>query len=338
MISLGGAIGAALVGIVAPLVLPADFELAGALAFCALLLLWQARREPLVYPRARDRRRSWSTVGCGVLGSRSSSTRTPSSRRATSTACCASGSVATGDGDHVRPLIHGTILHGKQYLRADLAGTADAATTPPTPASGASSSRCIRARTRSRSASSAWAPAPSRPTAQGRRLPLLRHQPGRHRHRPARLHVPQGQRRHDRAAAGRRTAQARARGRRRTSTCSRSTPSRATRFPCTSSPRKRSQVYLKHMKPDGVIAFHVTNRYLDLVPVVEGIAARARPAHAVDRGRRRRPARQLVDWVLVAKEPARLNDPALVEAATHDRRRAATGGCGPTTSTISCRC
>jgi type II secretory pathway pseudopilin PulG len=32
------------------------------------------------------------------------------------------------------------------------------------------------------------------------------------------------------------------------------------------------QVYLRHMKPGGVIAFHVTNRYLDLVPVVEGIA------------------------------------------------------------------
>ena len=32
------------------------------------------------------------------------------------------------------------------------------------------------------------------------------------------------------------------------------------------------QIYLRHMKPDGVIAFHVTNRYLDLVPVVEGIA------------------------------------------------------------------
>ena len=41
---------------------------------------------------------------------------------------------------------------------------------------------------------------------------------------------------------------------------------------CTSSPREAVEVYLRHMKPDGVIAFHVTNRYLDLVPVVEGIA------------------------------------------------------------------
>ncbi len=31
------------------------------------------------------------------------------------------------------------------------------------------------------------------------------------------------------------------------------------------------QIYLKHMKPDGVIAFHVSNRFLDLKPVVEKI-------------------------------------------------------------------
>jgi len=31
-------------------------------------------------------------------------------------------------------------------------------------------------------------------------------------------------------------------------------------------------VYLKHMKPDGVIAFHVTNRFLHLAPVVKRIA------------------------------------------------------------------
>ena len=43
MISLGGALGSALVGIVAPLVLPAYFELAFGLVVTALLLLWQVR-------------------------------------------------------------------------------------------------------------------------------------------------------------------------------------------------------------------------------------------------------------------------------------------------------
>ena len=31
-------------------------------------------------------------------------------------------------------------------------------------------------------------------------------------------------------------------------------------------------IYKRHMKPGGVIAFHVTNRYLDLVPVVKALA------------------------------------------------------------------
>ena len=41
-------------------------------------------------------------------------------------------------------------------------------------------------------------------------------------------------------------------------------------------------MYLRHMKPDGVIAYHVTNRYLDLVPVVEALAHELRPARVVD--------------------------------------------------------
>jgi len=35
-------------------------------------------------------------------------------------------------------------------------------------------------------------------------------------------------------------------------------------------------VYLKHLKPGGVIAVHISNRYLDLRPVVEGLAKRYR--------------------------------------------------------------
>jgi spermidine synthase len=31
-------------------------------------------------------------------------------------------------------------------------------------------------------------------------------------------------------------------------------------------------VYLRHLKPDGILAVHISNRYLDLVPVVEEAA------------------------------------------------------------------
>jgi spermidine synthase len=36
--------------------------------------------------------------------------------------------------------------------------------------------------------------------------------------------------------------------------------------------REAMQVYLRHVKPDGVVALHVTNRFLDLPPVVRRIA------------------------------------------------------------------
>src|ERR1700730_9178251 len=49
MVSLGGAIGPGLVGIVAPLVLPAYFELAFGLVACAALLAFQVRREHFVF-------------------------------------------------------------------------------------------------------------------------------------------------------------------------------------------------------------------------------------------------------------------------------------------------
>ena len=32
------------------------------------------------------------------------------------------------------------------------------------------------------------------------------------------------------------------------------------------------EIYLRHLKPDGVLAVHVSNRYLDLEPVVANLA------------------------------------------------------------------
>jgi SAM-dependent methyltransferase len=60
-------------------------------------------------------------------------------------------------------------------------------------------------------------------------------------------------------------------------------------------------VYLRHMKPDGVIAFHVTNRYLDLQPVVKLIAeARGLQARVVsDDGDPVLGAS--TDWILVSR-------------------------------------
>jgi SAM-dependent methyltransferase len=77
--------------------------------------------------------------------------------------------------------------------------------------------------------------------------------------------------------------------------------------------REAVEVYLRHMKPDGVIAFHVTNRYLNLVPVVEGIAnqLRLRALWIDDPGLDT--LGNASSWVLLAKDPARLDDPRLTD-------------------------
>jgi len=72
----------------------------------------------------------------------------------------------------------------------------------------------------------------------------------------------------------------------------------------------------RHIKPDGVIAFHVTNRYLDLVPVVAALAA-AHDMQAVwihDEGEDALASRS--DWVLVSNNRKLLEQPRIAEAAS----------------------
>jgi SAM-dependent methyltransferase len=74
-------------------------------------------------------------------------------------------------------------------------------------------------------------------------------------------------------------------------------------------------VYRRHMRPGGIIAFHVTNRFLDLAPVVQKLAE-AQGLHAVlvsDDGSDTLASRS--DWVLVSDSEAALNIPAIAEAS-----------------------
>ena len=73
-------------------------------------------------------------------------------------------------------------------------------------------------------------------------------------------------------------------------------------------------IYLKNMQANGVIAFHVTNRFLNLAPVVKRIADEYGlhtmlisddPDDASDLAR--------TDWVLVSRSPAALADPRVAE-------------------------
>ncbi|HEY7788125.1 MAG TPA: fused MFS/spermidine synthase, partial [Casimicrobiaceae bacterium] len=75
-------------------------------------------------------------------------------------------------------------------------------------------------------------------------------------------------------------------------------------------------LYAKHLKPGGVIAFHVTNRFLDLVPVVAALAA-AHRMEAVwihDEGDDVLANRS--DWVLVSGNRDLLAQPRIAGAAT----------------------
>ena len=117
MISVGGAVGSVLVGIVAPLVLPAYFELAGGLILCALLLLWQARRDMLVFPGLAALS-TFATIGCGIWGIVEFYDSTIVSAR-NFYGVLRVQQYGSGSSER-RSLVHGTILHGTQYLAPDL--------------------------------------------------------------------------------------------------------------------------------------------------------------------------------------------------------------------------
>jgi SAM-dependent methyltransferase len=71
--------------------------------------------------------------------------------------------------------------------------------------------------------------------------------------------------------------------------------------------REAIAVYLRHVKPDGIIAFHVTNRFLQLPPVVEQIAAASGLHVALIHDDAKDSELRATDWVLVARDAATLS-------------------------------
>lgn len=70
-------------------------------------------------------------------------------------------------------------------------------------------------------------------------------------------------------------------------------------------------VYLKHVKPGGTIAFHVTNRFLRLAPVVKKIADTNGLLTALVIDEAEDNAFSKTDWVIVTRDKALLNNAAL---------------------------
>ncbi len=78
--------------------------------------------------------------------------------------------------------------------------------------------------------------------------------------------------------------------------------------------REAMAVYLKHVKADGVIAFHVTNRFLRLAPVVKRIADEYQLHAALIVDEAEDSDLSKTDWVLVTRNGALLEREDIADA------------------------
>ena len=76
-------------------------------------------------------------------------------------------------------------------------------------------------------------------------------------------------------------------------------------------------VYFRHMKPDGILAVHISNRYLDLEPVVaEAAKALGKEAREVQDEGDENQGTYSSTWILLANSAQALSGKSLAEAAT----------------------
>jgi hypothetical protein len=80
--------------------------------------------------------------------------------------------------------------------------------------------------------------------------------------------------------------------------------------------------YFRHLAPGGVLAVHVSNRYLDLYPVVAAAAsAWQRDAVQVVTAPEAAQATSEAHWVFVTRDPSELGEVVLRAAAAHPTPR-----------------
>ncbi len=75
-------------------------------------------------------------------------------------------------------------------------------------------------------------------------------------------------------------------------------------------------LFFQHLKPDGILAFHISNRFLDLKPVLANIAlANNLAVRLVTDSPGDESTASITDWVLLARSPAALDDDRLAQVA-----------------------
>ena len=317
MVSLGGAAGSALVGVVAPLVLPADFELAGGLVVAALLLLWQARRAHVVFPVLALGALAM-TIGCAVWSISDFYERTLVATRNFYGVLRVQLN-GQNDSTYRRSLVHGTILHGTQFLALELRRTP---TSYYTATSGIGrlfeslhpSITPLKVGIIGLGAGTlaAWGAKgdvfrfydinPDVLTIARRDFSFLQDS-------DATIEVVIGDARLSLERE----------------------PSQqfdvlvidafsSDAIPVHLITAQALGIYLRHMKPGGVIAFHVTNRYLNLAPVVEQLAT-VHHLQTINIADSPDSPASSSDWVLLSDRRSSLDKPSLAEAATEVEAR-----------------
>jgi hypothetical protein len=312
MVALGGAVGSALVGIVAPLVLPADFELGFGLILCASLLLYQARGSAKLM-RLLAAAVVLLTVGASVYGIHDFYDSTIYTARNFYGVLRVQ---ERGTEEYSRrQLVHGTILHGNQYLEPDLKRNP---TTYYTQTSGIG--RVLEALNPSTTPLKVGMIGLGAGTlaaygAKGDQYRIYDINPA-----VIRIANTYFTYLHDSDATV-------------------TTPLGDARLSLEREPSQQfdvlaidafssdaipvhlitfeaMDVYLRHMKPGGIIAFHVTNRFLDLVPVVEalGTAHGMTSVWIADEAEHGLGSRS--DWVLLSTNKQFLERPEIAKFAT----------------------
>lgn len=312
MVSLGGALGGVLVGIVAPLLLPARFELALCLVAAACLLLWQVRGDARVYALLASAAIA-TTLGAGIV-------RIVDFYDGTIVAMRNFYGVLRvqqyGDDEATRErtLVSGTIMHGVQYFAPQLRRRA---TSYYTTTSGIGRlletlhPRMTPLRVGVIGLGTGTLAVYGTPgdlyrfyDINPQVLTIARRDFTYLSDSDARIETPLGDAR---------------------LTLEREAPTdldvlavdafSSDAIPVHLITREALALYAKHLRPGGVVAFHVTNRFLDLVPVVAGIA-KANGMDAVwihDEGGA---LASRSDWVLVSRDRALLASPRIAAAAT----------------------
>ena len=307
MIALGGAAGSILVGVVAPFVLPAYFEIEGALVIVALLFLWQVRRDHQGM-RTLGVAMSIVVIGCASWSIRQFYAGTVVAMRNFYGVLRVR---EAGQGDlHIRTLIHGNVRHGTQYPSVPRYPT-----NYYVPTSGIG--RLLSQRPNVPHRVDIIDLGVGTLAAYGVPGDIMRF----YEIDPAVLQVAQrdfSYRRDSQAAIEYVLGDARL-----------SLEREANQefdvlvvdaffgdaIPVHLLTNEAPGIYMRHLKPGGVTAIHVSNKFLDLIPVV-GNLAEAHHLHALHLrdGTAKEPA-QPSDWVLLSGQRKSLDRPKLTEVA-----------------------